>query len=233
MQIVHADWTPEVIRKLIGNDLSGLKHDRQQILYRLSADKRMRNVYFELLRKSRTTRAYLHSARTMKGRSRSIEIEQLKAVRELIHFVAFTAEKKIHVSTNEDVQQQQESIRSTIVTLTHIASELEAAANNGGLPNVNYPPALALSDASALRRVSNFLASLSGDARNDRDPLTVSRKRGDSVTRGVQIMISVKLEELFGNRLDRTAATLTSVALGVKTSDRTARSALTKPKRRK
>jgi hypothetical protein len=44
-------------------------------------------------------------------------------------------------------------------------------------------------------------------------------------------MISVKLEELFGDGFHGTAATLTSVALGAETTHRVSRSALTGKRR--
>ena len=60
--------------------------------------------------------------------------------------------------------------------------------------------------------------------------MLVKKVRGDPVARGVQILTATKLEKLFGKRLDGTAATLASVALGVKASARASRSALSKTK---
>jgi hypothetical protein len=95
--------------------------------------------------------------------------------------------------------------------------------------------AVARHDAQALMRVANWMDHLTSSARRPGDPLIVKRHRGDPIARGVQITIGVKLEEQFGERLDGTAATLTSVALGVEASARASQSALTKrksPKRR-
>ena len=59
----------------------------------------------------------------------------------------------------------------------------------------------------------------------------VMRHSEDPIVKGVQTMIAVELQELFGDGFHGTAATLTSVALGVETTPRTSRSALSSKKK--
>ena len=79
---------------------------------------------------------------------------------------------------------------------------------------------MAFHDAEVLRRLPIGLMFSGRDTRRRDDPLIVDRNRGDPIVRGVQIIIGVKLEEQFADRLDGTGATLASVALGTETSPR-------------
>jgi hypothetical protein len=81
-------------------------------------------------------------------------------------------------------------------------------------------------DIQLVRRLATWLEHLTSAMRRPDDPLIVERHRGDPIVRGVQIMISVKFKETFGERFDGIAAILTSVALGAETSPRVSRSAL-------
>jgi hypothetical protein len=97
-----------------------------------------------------------------------------------------------------------------------------------GLTDTLESKQLAENDQAALIRAANWLESTTRALRQPNDPLIVERDRGDPVERGVHISIAEKLKLTFGNRLERTAATLASVALGVKIGIRPARSALTR-----
>jgi hypothetical protein len=97
-----------------------------------------------------------------------------------------------------------------------------------GLTETFETKKLADNDRLALLRVADWLENTTRALRRPNDPLMVAKHRDDPIQRGVHISIANKLNYTFGRRLDRTAATLASVALGVKIGVRPARSALSK-----
>jgi hypothetical protein len=89
---------------------------------------------------------------------------------------------------------------------------------------------LAENDRLALLRVADWLRNYTRALRRPNSHLMVKKHRGDPVRRGIYISITEKVLFLFGQRLDRTSATLTSVAIGKHVGTRPARSALSRDK---
>jgi hypothetical protein len=141
------------------------------------------------------------------------------------------ASDRLSVSKLDEIEKARAQWADHATRLRALAHDMELAFDLGalGLDDPKFP-GLAWHDAQAVRRVAKWIEHLTSALRRPGDPLIVDRHRGDPIVRGVQIVIALKLEEQFGERLDGTAATLTSVVLGAETTPRTSRSALTERK---
>jgi hypothetical protein len=71
------------------------------------------------------------------------------------------------------------------------------------------------SEAESLNRAAAIYEANAAEVRAVDDPLTIKNDRGDPVTRGVQTVIAAFFRERFGQNLDSTAATLTTISLGL------------------
>jgi hypothetical protein len=193
---------------------------------RLKADSRMEVVYDEFLRRDRQTGGFFHPCLGLSEAS-SAEEAQLAAIRDLLQLVISAAGDRITVSKIEEIEAAKLRWDDDARRLRMLAHDLELAAELGSLGIDDAASRTqALQDTPALIRVANWLDRLTSSMRRPGDPLIVERHRGDPIVRGVQTMISVKIQELFGEGFHGTAATLTSVALGAETTARVSRSAL-------
>ena len=203
-----------------------LVREQRAILDRMTTDKRMKNVWNLLLSRKRPSREFVYPAIQRTKTSKSDNERQFDAIRELFYCVFCFARDKMRVSRPTEIKQSKTELVRNAKTLRQVANDLDLAATHGQLGVVTVQDKLQAADnVLALRLVANWLDHLSGILRKPGDPLLVKRHRGDSVVRGVQILVAGKIEELFGDRLDGTTATLTSVALGTKTSTKITRSA--------
>jgi hypothetical protein len=186
----------------------------------------MQNVYDEFLRHDRKTDAFLRPARNP-APGRSAEEAQLAAIREVLQLTISAAADRISVSKIEEIEAARLRWSTDATRLRFLAHDIELAASLGAL-GIDDPEsqAQASQHVEVARRFANWLDHLTLSMRDSDDPLIVERHRGDPIVRGVQTMITVKFVEQFGDRLDGTAATLTSVVLGAETSPRVSRSAL-------
>jgi hypothetical protein len=222
------EWTPEPVKPI----LEGLHQHprtfgpRRAVLERLLTDPRMRVVYDEFLRRDRKTGNFFNSARSS-SEGRSAEEAQLAAIREILQLVLSAAGDKIAVSKIEEIEAAKLRWQDDAKRLRLLGHDIELAAELGML-GIDDPESRsqASQDIQLVRRLATWLEHLTSTMRQPDDPLIVERHRGDPIVRGVQIMISVKLKETFGERFDGIAAILTSVALGAETSPRVSRSAL-------
>jgi hypothetical protein len=222
-------WIPNPLKPLLEllNANPACAGRRRPIFDRLLDDPRMRPVYQEFLRKNRETGAFFHPARS-KSSDLSAEHAQVAALGEVLKVTISAASDRISVSKLDQVEEAKRHWSDHAEQLRSLAKDMHIAAALGTLGfDDPLSRGMTLNDAEALRRVASWLDSLRSGARRADDPLIVDRHRGDPIVRGVQILIGVKLEEQFGERLDGTAATLTSVALDTQASPRASRSALT------
>jgi hypothetical protein len=226
---VFPDWTPELVKPLLEQlDINPASSGhRRDVFNHVLADPRMEAVYDEFLRRDRKLGTYLHPAREI-PEGQTADEAQLSAIRQALQLAVSAAGDRISVSKLDEIEKAKEKWKDHAERLRSLAHDMELAFQLGalGLDDPTFP-GLALHDAQALRRVANWIEHLTSALRRSGDPLIVDRHRGDPIVRGVQIMIGVKLEEQFGDRLDGTAATLTSVVLGAETTPRASRSALT------
>jgi hypothetical protein len=226
-------WVPEFVQELFQEaERADLPPEQRLILERLATDTRMQHVWSYLLRRDRGSGEFVHPALSRDGqRLPSEDKRQLSALGELFHFLFCAARDKMMVTKAEQVLQNKEYLLDNANRLRNLANDL-VLARSRGMFGVSDPLSqmIADRDVQALVHVANWLEGLTTAARSPDDPMIVAKHRGDPVARGVQILAAVKLEELFGSRLDGTASTLASVALGVKTSARASRSALSTPK---
>jgi hypothetical protein len=223
------DWTPVFLQPLLERmdrhpSCSG---HRRAVFERLVTDPKMRMVYDEFVRRDRKTGEFLHRAKN-RADEQSVEDAQMSAIREVLQLTVSAASDRISVSKLEQIEEAQQRWGNIATRLRELAHDMELAAKLEML-GLDDPvsKALGMQDLQTLRRVAKWVDHLTSAVRRPGDPLIVRRHRGDPIVRGVQIMISIKLEEQFGERLDGTAATLTSVALGAETTPRVSRSALT------
>jgi hypothetical protein len=226
-------WIPEAVRKLIQElEQSDLPPEQRSILKPLATDKRMQNVWGVLLSRDRTSGQFVYPALRRGDRPLSSgDVYQHSALSELFHFVFIAARDKMMVTKPEEVVRHKKELLDNANRLRMLANDLDLSRIRG-MFGVADPLSemLAERDALALRHVANWLEHLTRAPRPADDPLMIKRHRGNPVARGIQILTATKLEELFGNRLDGTAATLASVATGIRTSGRASRSALTREK---
>jgi hypothetical protein len=231
------DWIPDLVRPILEklSENPACLGGRRTVFEQLVSDGRMKPVYEQFVRRNRETGEFLYPAST-RAKGQSADDAQRTAIRELLQLTVSAAGDRISVSKLDDIEKAKERWEGHATQLRALAHDMELALKLGalGLDDPRFP-GLAWHDAQALLRVANWVEHLSSAMRRPGDPLIVDRNRGDPVVRGVQIMIGVKLEEQFDVRLDGTAATLTSVALGAETSPRASRSALTtrNPKKRR
>jgi hypothetical protein len=209
-----------------------LAREQRTIFGRMTTDKRMGNVWAQLISRKRPSRAFVHPAIQRDGATPSSSDEaQSHALRELFHFVFCAARDKMSVSKPSDVKRGKERLLEYAHIMRSVAQDLDLARITGqfGVHGAQ-DKALAADNSLSLRLVANWLEHVANAHRGPDDVLMVARHRGDPVVRGVQILIATKLEELFGGPMDGTAATLASVALDKKTSVKTTRSARKKRK---
>jgi hypothetical protein len=225
-------WTPDSVKQiLIGIDshplTTGLRRD---VLERLLADSRMGDVYRLLLRRNRKTGGFFYPAQRL-PKSRSLEEAQLAAIREVLLVVLSAAGDRIAVSKVEDIEAAKLRWEAGASLLRGLAQDFELAVAHGTF-GLGGPEArkLILEETLVARRFAERLEYFASHMRRSDDPLVVTRDSGDPIVRGVQTMIAVELDKLFGDAFHGTAATLTSVALGVETTPRTSRSALSSKK---
>ncbi|MET4218174.1 hypothetical protein ABIB00_003391 [Bradyrhizobium sp. LB14.3] len=228
-------WIPELVRPILElmSANPACTGQRRPVFDRLLEDPRMQPVFNEFLRRDRETGDFLYPAK-FRNSNQSSEDAQVAAIREVLQLAISAASDRISVSKTEQIDEAGQRWSDQAAQLRIIAHDMALEAELGML-ELDDPatPALSSRDVLALLRVAKWLEHLKSGLRRPDDPLMVDRHRGDPIVRGVQIMIGVKLAEQFGERLDGTAATLTSVALDVETTPRTSRSALTEPKLQK
>jgi hypothetical protein len=192
----------------------------------------VRVFYEEFLRRDRQTGKFFNLP-LGSAEDRSAEDAQLAAIRQILELVISAAGDKIAVSKIEEIEAAKLRWQDDAKRLRLLAHDIELAAELGML-GIDDPESRgqALQHVQLARRFAGWLEHLTSAMRRSGDPLIVERHRGDPIVRGVQIMISVKFKETFGERFDGIAAILTSVALGAETSPRASRSALARKKKK-
>jgi hypothetical protein len=226
-------WIPARIRPILeqmDRNPACFGH-RRDVFERMLSDPKMEPVYAEFLRHDRETGDFFHPA-AHRTNQQTVEEAQLQAIWETLEQVVSAAGDQLSVSKIEQIEEVKKRYGDLAIRLRELAHDMELAIKHRLLMPDDDPlfEDIARHDAQALLRVANWLDHLTTTMRHPGDPLIVKRHRGDPIAKGVQITIGAKLAGLFGKRLDGTAATLTSVALGVKATARASRSALTKRK---
>jgi hypothetical protein len=227
-----SDAVEEAVQKVENPDRV---REQRAILERMTTDGRMKKVWALLLSRKRPSREFAYPARPRDSTGlKSADDMQLDALCELFYSVFSAARDQMTVSKPIEIQQSKEDLAKNAKTLRVIANDLDLAAATGQLGVASAEDKqLAAVNSASLHHVAGWLDQLSTAHRRPGDPMIVERHRGDPVVRGVQILIAVKMEELFGDRLDGTTATLTSVALGKEATAKTTRSAFKKQKSKK
>jgi hypothetical protein len=230
-EMILPEWTPELVKPVLQEiDCQQLLPGRRAVFERLVNDPRMRHVYTEWLKRDRETGSFHRPARHSSSESSSAAA-QVSAIREVLRLTISAASDQISVTKPGQIEEAKLRWLGHAKLLRDLAHDLELAAEHGQF-GMNDPLSREIGshDIEAVRRIANWLEHLTTATRHPDDPLMVDRDSGDPVARGVQIMIGIKMEEQFGERLDGTAATLTSIALATKTTPRVSRSALTRKK---
>ncbi|MFT4115983.1 hypothetical protein [Bradyrhizobium sp.] len=221
-------WIPDLLKPVLEEIKSAACVSRHRFIFdRLLNDSRMRPVYQEFVRRDRKTGRFLNAARARPDQSD--DEAQIAAVREIIQLAISAASDRISVSKLSEIEAAKLNWRSHATLLRTIARDITLAIEFGSL-GFDDPVSrdIARPDVDALNRVANWFDQLATTARQHGDPLVVDRHRGNPTVRGVQTLIGLALEERFGEALNGTAATITSVALDARTTPRSSRSALTK-----
>lgn len=222
------NWTPELIKPILEqlNRHPRTSGPRREVMDRMLADPRMQFVYDELLRRDRKTGAFFHAPQSPAQNHSELEA-QLAAISELLQLVVAAAGDRVAVTKIEQINAAKDRWLEDANRLRLLSNDIELASELQmlGIEDA-LSRAMAAEHVAVARRFANWLEHLTFAMRSADDPLVVDRHRGDPIVRGVQTMISVKLDEQFGSRFDGTAATLTAVALGAETTPRVSRSAL-------
>jgi hypothetical protein len=214
------DWMPSTIVDFF-DDLGKreLSPSTMSALGRLTTDARMRRVFEDLLRRRRRSGEFLYPARRpLKSDQMTPEHAQLHAIQEALRYTIVAAGGQIWSAHPDDIQATQSRLATNAGQLRTVADDLELAvcASEFGFDDP-ISRSRALADAAALRRVASWQEQLSKSQPPQPRLAPLKYSRGDPVVRGVKIAVGNKLRQLFGVRLDRTAAALTAVALGTKT----------------
>jgi hypothetical protein len=228
------DWTPKPVRDAIQTIEQQDLSFGYPILKRLAFDARMKKVWSELLK--RKSGQFAHQARPRdESDFRTNDELQAGALRELILYVIIVSFEKRPVAKPKEIEAARKTALRYSQALKDIAADMALVITRGelGLTETLESKQLAEDDRMALLRVANWYENYIRALRRPNDPLMVAKHRGDPVLRGVHISIANGVLIKFGKRLDRTAMTLASVALGVNVGIRPARSALTKKPKRK
>lgn len=196
-------------------------------LRRLAIDPRMETVWTELTRRDRKTGEFFHPVKRHDSLlNRTQDQAHQEELGRLFYFAFCAARDRMAVTKPSDIAPSRDLCEQRARVLRDVADDLDAI--NSADPRVS-------ADAATLRRVAAWQDQAIEAMRPPTDPMMVKNKRGDPVARGGQIVIAAHLLDVFGDRLDGTAATLTAVALDLKaTSPRVSRSAFSgrKPSRR-
>jgi hypothetical protein len=224
-------WTPKPVRKAIEKiEQQDWTFGHRPILKRLAFDPRMKKVWSELLKRKKSG-GFAYQARRRDDSDHGTDDDaQATALRELFLYVLIVAFEKYPVVKPDEIETTKSTTLWYARALRDVASDMALAIKGGvlGLTETFETKKLADNDRLALLRVADWLENTTRALRRSNDPLMVAKHRDDPIRRGVHISIANKLNYTFGRRLDRTAATLASVALGVKIGVRPARSALSK-----
>jgi hypothetical protein len=220
-------WLPPSVEKQVRQiEDRNLPDEHRAILHRLATDDRMRFVWREFLRKQDSGQFKYPASQFQELHSQSLtgDEAQAKALAATLYFAFCAARDRMPVAKLDSLIEAKAKLVARAELLLDIADDLTAS--------LAQPLASAdavthgLADAAALHRVAAWLLSNAKQhIRDSSDPLTIRNERGDRAVRGVPIAIAAWLNETFGSRLDGTAATMGSVALGQQTSERATRSA--------
>jgi hypothetical protein len=228
--IAAPTWLPPTVaqelRRLESNELTDAQHAQ---LRRLATNENMRAVWTRLNSRNRNGGGCMYPAAVRRpedafgpscfGALTSEKLQDMALGR--FFYLSFrAANDKLATAKWEDVEQIIETYRSRATVLRNTAAHLVAAFRGNILK------------ASVLLEVAEWYDIQITETRKPDDPLVIKRHRGDPVVRGVQTIISMHLQEIFGKRFDGIAATVTAVALGRPTTPRASRSALSRPNRK-
>jgi hypothetical protein len=228
------NWIPNAVKPILTEiDSHPLTTgSRRNIFESFLADPKMRGVYGHLLRRNRQTGGFFCPVRRTPLEGQSPQEAQLRAIREVLLVAMNAAGDRIAASKAEEIEAAKVRWKAGASLLTGLAHDFELAAQHGtyGLGDPEIREMIA-EEVLVARRFADRLEYFASHARRPDDPLVVMRHSEDPIVKGVQTMIAVELQELFGDGFHGTAATLTSVALGVETTPRTSRSALSSKKK--
>jgi hypothetical protein len=209
------DWTPEYVRPLLLEmDVHPACSGARRVAFeQVVHDERMKLVYDQFLRRNRQTGAFLHPAKKQAS-DQSADQAQQAAIREVLRLTVSAAGDRMSVSKLEQLEMARQQWGDISLQFRGLAHDMELASERGLLGLDDHSSQnLVAGDIQAMHRVANWVDHLASSMRQPDDPLIVARDRGDPIERGVRILIGITLEEQFGQRLEGTAATLTSVAL--------------------
>jgi hypothetical protein len=189
----------EIVQRIKHPDFA---EEQRQILERMMTDKRMMpKVWSVLSNRKRPSREFAYPAIRREGTENLTNDEaQSEAFRELFHYAFLAARDKLMVSTLTDIEEHKEFLVKTAATMRSIAQDLDLATITGQLGVISDLDRLcAAHNSVALGMVANWLDSQARAHPRSDDLLVVERRTGDSIVRGVQILIAAKLEKLFGS----------------------------------
>ncbi len=190
-------------------------------VHRLFHHPRMEAVWKRLTAEKRgMPGVYLHPAVGGAASAGGPAYAQQRACAKVFDFLFFAVCNHTQVSKWSETEEYIERVLAPPAESRRVAGRLAAnglvdsAADGGAAAALR----LALAEEERARRIL-------AQTRTRDDPLVISKDRGDRTARGLSILISKKLNELFGDHLYGIAAILTEVALGEKVSRQVVRSA--------
>jgi hypothetical protein len=153
-------WLPSSVEKQVRQiEERTLPAEQRVILVRLATDDRMRKVWSELLRRSRSGEHFFYPAKRFAEMSSLTPDEiQAQALSEILHFAFCAARDKIAVSKPEDVARAKEELIPKAQILCELAEmrEVSSFTIERAIPDAASRQ-LAITDAMALLRVARWL----------------------------------------------------------------------------
>jgi hypothetical protein len=202
------------IQKITHPDIA---NEQRAILTRMTSDHRLDEVCTTLLSKDRAAGGYKFPTIPRPGaQPRSPKDSQHAALQEAFRLAfCFTRDQKA-VSKPDEIAEHKASLEENSSRLRNIASDLYRARETDQLGLVDSTSKeIATEHILALGEVADWLDQLAVSLRKAGDPLMIARDTGNPLLRGVTILIADEFLRLFGNRMERTAKTLASIATGI------------------
>jgi hypothetical protein len=210
----------EVFRIGVGIEVCVRNEYEKYVLLRVRHGLRMNKVWKQLMAEKRgMPGVYLHPAVGGAASAGGPAYAQQRACGELLSFAFLAIRDRVPVSKWSEVEEYRKKVLADTAKYRQVADDL--AANGLVDPAADGGAAALLRLAQAKEEESRQILA---QTRTRGDPLVIDRDRGDRTVRGVATLIAIKLHELFGDFMYRTAATIAEAGLGEKVEERAVRS---------
>jgi len=220
-------WVPPSVKAEIESlRRQDTNNEHSVLLKRLEAHPKMQDVWRELSKRDRISRAYFYPAKMPSGTALSIDQIQNLALAETIRVVYHAILDDRRSVRADEIEPQKSRLLADVMALRRIA--------DGLCPLIkHFSPSedlsLAQSHVQGMLHAANWLEALANHFVSPDDPNVMRNERVPPLVRGIQVILAAFFMETFGKRLDGLAAAITNIALETdQATERVSRSAFSK-----